>query len=104
MQTLNVTVKIPEDYVLVEKIELMELQQNQLKGVYWTMQDLEKQINKKQDWIKENILFVQKFKLELDSNNNGCVVYPTKKGQPWVFHAQKMKKFLDENFSKIFAA
>ena len=103
MQTLNVTVQIPEGYVIVDKIELMELKQQQLKGVYWTMQDLEKQINKKQDWIKENILYVSHFKEQLDAANKGCVAYPTKKGQPWVFHAQKMKDFLDENFCRIFA-
>jgi len=52
---LNVTVQIPERYVLIEKCELEELQKAQLRGVYWSMKDLKKHIQRKQDWIKENI-------------------------------------------------
>ena len=96
---LNVTVQIPEGYVIIEKCELEELQKNQ--HGYWVMEDLQNYVNRKQDWIKEKILYVPKFKKVLDASLGGFVSYPTKKGQPWSFHAKKMMKFLDENFSEI---
>ena len=103
-QQLNVTISvpIPEEYVLIKKIELKELQQERLTGVYWSMKDLEKRINKKCEWIKENILYPSHFRKILDSENGGFVFYPKSKGQTWSFQASKMAEFLDKNFHKIF--
>lgn len=103
-QQLNVTISvpIPEEYVLIKKIELKELQQERLTGVYWSMKDLEKRVNKKQEWIKENILYPSRFRKILDSENGGFVYYPKSQGQSWSFQATKMAKFLDDNFHLIF--
>lgn len=103
-QYINVelSIEIPEDMVLVKKIELEELIEQQLVGVYWSMKDLEKRINKKQEWIKENILYPTKFRNILDVNKGGFVYYPKSKGQTWAFQATKMAKFLDDNFHKIY--
>lgn len=104
MQQLQVglVVNIPEHLVLVEKVEYEELQANSLQGVYWTMQDLENRIGKKQVWIKENILYPQKFKKQLDVAVGGFVYYPQAKGEKWSFHATKMAEFLEDNFHTIF--
>ena len=104
MQQLNVnlTIPVPSDQVLISKIELEELQQEQLSGVYWNMKDLEKRVNKKQDWIKEHILYPSKFKEQLDSKNGGFVYYPSGSGQSWSFQANDMAEFLDKNFNRIF--
>ncbi|WP_047981532.1 DUF771 domain-containing protein [Ornithinibacillus contaminans] len=100
--SVNLEIAIPTDSVIVKRVELEELKKKELTGVYWTMKDLEKRINKKQQWIKENILFIPKFKKELDSENGGFVFYPKMQGQTWSFHAQKMAEFLDKNFQQIF--
>lgn len=104
MQQLNVnlTIPIPSDSVLISKIELEELKRQELAGVYWNMKDLEKRINRKSEWIKENILYPQRFRKVLDSENGGFVFYPKSKGQTWSFQANKMSIFLDQNFSRIF--
>ncbi|MGE7667394.1 DUF771 domain-containing protein [Ureibacillus composti] len=99
---VNLTVQIPEDYVLITKVEFEELQQEKLSGVYWTMKDLEQRIGKKHEWIKENIIYPSKFKKQLDVNCGGFVYYPTKSGEKWVFQASKMARFLDDNFHRIF--
>lgn len=99
---VSLTIQIPPDFVMIKKVELEELQQEKLCGVYWTMKDLEKRTNKKQEWLKNNILFVPNFKKELDVKNRGFVYYPRVKGEPWSFQASKMAKFLDENFYLIF--
>ncbi|WP_209125745.1 DUF771 domain-containing protein [Alkalihalobacillus sp. BA299] len=98
----EIVITIPDDKVLIRKVEYEELKQNELSGVYWNMKDLEKRINKKSEWIKENILYPGRFKKLLDSKNGGFVHYPQTKGQTWSFQATKMSKFLDENFNNIF--
>ncbi|WP_251553998.1 DUF771 domain-containing protein [Neobacillus muris] len=104
MQKLKaeIVITIPEDMVLITRVEYEELKQNELTGVYWNMKDLEKRINKKSDWIKENILFPSRFKKILDIDNGGFVYYPETKGQPWAFQATKMAEFLEGNFQRIF--
>ncbi|MFD1707574.1 DUF771 domain-containing protein [Siminovitchia sediminis] len=104
MQQLNVnlTIPIPGDSVLISKIELEELKKQELKGVYWTMKDLEKRTGKKHEWIKERILYPSKFRMILDVENGGFVYYPKSKGQTWSFQAIKMAEFLDKHFNQIF--
>lgn len=104
MQQLNVqlAIPIPEDQVIISKVELEELKRNQLTGVYWTMKDLEARTGRKKEWLIENVLYVPKFKKVLDSKNGGFVYYPKGKGSPWAFQATKMAKFLDDNFHLIY--
>lgn len=104
MQQLNVTLQIPipDDHVLISKVELEELKKNELSGVYWTMKDLERRVGKKQEWIKENILYPPRFRKILDAENGGFVFYPKSKGQTWSFQATRMAEFLEKNFSRIF--
>ena len=104
MQQLNVSlsIPIPADQVLISKVELQELKSQELSGVYWNMKDLEQRINRKSDWIKENILYPSKFRKILDGENGGFVFYPKSKGQTWSFQAVKMSEFLDKNFNQIF--
>lgn len=105
MQQLSVTLSIPvpSDSILIKKIELEELEKAQLVGVYWSMKDLEKRINKKSDWIKENILYPTKFKKELDVGSGGFVYYPKSRGETWSFQASKMADFLENHFKDIFS-
>lgn len=63
---VNLTIQIPSELVLISKVELQRLQQNELKGVYWTMKDIEKRINRSNDWIKERILYPSHFREMLD--------------------------------------
>ncbi|MGG3693110.1 DUF771 domain-containing protein [Heyndrickxia ginsengihumi] len=99
----KIAIPIPEDRILISKVELEELKQQQLLGTYWSMKDLEQRINRKQEWIKEHILYPKKFRKILDIEEGGFVFYPKKKGQTWSFHARHMAKFLDDNFSQIFS-
>lgn len=101
---IEAIIPIPQDQVLINKVELERLQSLELTGKYWSMQDLEERINKKRDWIKENILYKSKFREILDLKYGGFVYYPEKKGQNWSFQASKMATFLDENFAEIFSS
>lgn len=103
-QILNVelSIPIPDDSVLIKKVELQELKKQSLIGVYWTMRDLEERTGKKHEWIKENILYPTRFRRILDVKNGGFVYYPEVRGQTWSFHALKMAEFLDKYFGEIF--
>lgn len=104
MQQLNVqlTIPVPADSVLISKVEFEELKKQELAGVYWSMKDLEKRINRKSAWIKANILYPPKFKKILDVENGGFVFYPKTQGQTWSFLASKMTEFLEKHFAQIF--
>ncbi|MFS0864765.1 DUF771 domain-containing protein [Sediminibacillus sp. JSM 1682029] len=105
MQKLKaeIEITIPKDLILITRVEYEELKQSELSGVYWCMKDLEKRINKKSEWIKENILYPERFRKIIDINNGGFVYYPQTKGQQWSFQATKMAVFLDNNFGRIFS-
>lgn len=100
---VKLTIPIPSDSILISKVELEELKQSQLVGVYWSMKDLEKRINRKNEWIKENILYPAKFRKILDVESGGFVFYPSSKGQTWSFQASKMADFLEKHFKDIFS-
>ena len=102
--SVNLTIPIPSDTVLISKVELKELKQQQLYGVYWSMKDFETRINRKHEWIKENILYPSHFRKILGTEHGGFVFYPKTKGQTWSFHALKMADFLDKNFHRIFSS
>lgn len=104
MQKLKVEliIPIPTDQVLISKVELEELKDKSLIGLYWSMKDLEGRTGKKVEWIKDNILYPPKFKKVLDVHNGGFVYYPQVKGEKWTFLASKMTEFLEENFYSIF--
>jgi len=103
-QHLNVTlsIPIPEDMILIKKVELEELKAQSLTGQYWTMKDLAKRVGKEWRWIKANILYPSRFRKILDVQNGGFVYYPQGRGKNWSFLASKMAKFLDDNFHLIF--
>ncbi|RNC97374.1 DUF771 domain-containing protein [Lysinibacillus halotolerans] len=101
--SVNLIIPIPSDSVLISKVELEELKQQQLVGVYWSMKDLEERTNKKHQWIKENILYPSEFRKILDVEHGGFVYYPKTQGQTWSFQASKMADFLDKNFHRIFS-
>lgn len=100
---VTLTIPIPDDSIVITKIKLEELKQGQLVGVYWSMKDLETRINKKHEWIKENILYPSKFRKILDVEYGGFVYYPKSKGQTWSFQATKMAEFLEKHFTDIFS-
>jgi|SRR5699024_948507 len=104
MQNLNVnlTIEIPEEYVLIKKIELEQLKSEANSGVWWSMKDIEKRINKKRNWIQDNILYPTRFKKILDVKQGGFVYYPESQGERWVFQASKMTEFLEKYFTDIF--
>mgnify|MGYP001267560077 FL=1 len=98
----EVTIKIPSEYVIISKEEYKSLKEQDLLGRWWRMKDLEQRLNKKHEWIKENILYSPRFRKILDAKNGGPVYYPDRQGRQWSFNALRMAEFLTKNFGEIY--
>lgn len=94
----EVTINIPEHLIIIEKVEYERIQQEEMVGRYWGMKDLEERTGMKSQWLKENVLYIPKFKQQLEK----FAYYPNSQGEKWSFQATKMAKFLEDNFYKIF--
>ena len=99
MQTLEVKVAIPDDMVIIKKIEYQELLDSVSSQLVWSMKDLERALGRSDDWIKEKILYP--YREELDVELGGFVRYPSAKGQPWKIGAKQMRDWIEENLEKV---
>lgn len=101
---VEIAVPVPADYVLVSKVQYDELKEQSLSGEYWTMQDLEKKVKKKREWIQDKILYPAKFRKELDSDNGGFVYYPKSKSNNGLLQQWKCPSFLIKISARYIAA
>lgn len=99
MQTLQVTVPILEDYVLIEKSHYQELEELTLDPV-WDMKDLKRKIKMSSDsTVKDKLLYHPRHEKTL--RKNGIVHYPDKNFNRWRFNARKMNQYINEHFEEI---
>lgn len=98
-QTLTATISIPDDMVIIKKVEYEELLDSVSSQLVWSMKDFEKVLGRTDDWIKEKILYPHK--KELDVQLGGCVRYPSAQGQPWKIGAKQMRTWIEENLEKV---
>ncbi|EGQ3664543.1 DUF771 domain-containing protein [Staphylococcus pseudintermedius] len=102
VQTLQVTVPIPEGYVLIESSKLKELEDMAIDPV-WDLNDLKEKLLMSSDTtIKEKLLYNPKFKKILEEL--GIAHYPDDNFNRWRFNARKMSRFIEENFAEIIKA
>lgn len=98
----EIEVEIPDHLVLVSSVELEELKDKAKtldeQTPWGTMKWLEEQTNRRNNWLKANILYPWRDVLE---NEIGCVHYPNGKGDKWVFEKKMMLAFLKEKFTDI---
>lgn len=92
----KVSIKIPDDYVLVEKAEIRELRARAepewVSGLDW----LSKQTGiKSHQQLKEKLLFPHKDELIEFTD------YPNGNGELWRFNTYPMKHWLRTNFTKV---
>ena len=101
MQKINVEITIPENLVLISKIEYEQLQNDSDIGRWWTLQDVLDRTNRSRDWLKNNILFHPRYKKIIDVKNGGFVKFPNGGRDTYLFLPSKTKEFLEDNFSEL---
>lgn len=102
-QTLEVqatiSVLIPEDKILVDKVEYQELKEKDFDG--WVGMDVFiKKSNRSRTTIK-NLLNRPEMVKILSIENGGWVFYPADAGK-WSFHYKEMMEFINNEFYQKF--
>ncbi|WP_099974219.1 DUF771 domain-containing protein [Lactobacillus terrae] len=96
--TTTLTLEMPEDKVLIDKAEYIELKEEQDTARWWTAKDLKERYNHNLDWFKERCLLVPKWQDELKDFVNK----PENSGKNiWEFEPAKFKKFMSDHFQEI---
>lgn len=96
VQKLQLTVEIPEEYVLITRVEYEEMQRKVEVGKVETMAWFKEQVKMaNEELLKERILYPYREELEK------FVRYPSGKGQPWKFHKNLTMQWIENNFDKV---
>ncbi|WP_353452867.1 DUF771 domain-containing protein [Staphylococcus coagulans] len=102
VQTLQVTVPIPDGFVLIEREKVQELE-DLANDPVWDLKDLKKKLKmSSDDTIKNKFLYNPKFEKQL--KKLGIAHYPDESFNRWRFNARKMSHFIDDNFAEIIKA
>lgn len=91
----KITIQIPDEYVLIEKLELEELKQKSepewVAGLEW----LKNQTGMGADTLKEKVLYPHEQELIK------FVDYPKEGQRLWRFNTYEMKRWLRNNFERV---
>ncbi|WP_300558458.1 DUF771 domain-containing protein [Companilactobacillus sp.] len=104
MQTIKATVvmEIPEDKVIIDRIEYEQLKYDSDSGTWWTTADITDRYHHKMDWFKEKIFYIPKYKKILSDENGGPVHYSNNEnGRHWSFEPNGFKQFMANYFPEI---
>lgn len=103
-QTIKMQVEfvIPPDQVMISKIEHERLQEADSFGRVCGIEKFAKLLGKSERWAKEEVLQNPAFKRRLDVKNGGFVHYPKGPGDPYSFLEDDARKFIKDNFGRIF--
>ena len=102
-QVFNIEVPIPEDLILISKIEYVELLNQNERGQWWTIDKVEELLSISKTKLVNDILLNPTIKKEIDieQSPDGFVSYPKTKGSPYRFLARKTREYFDTNYQKI---
>ncbi|MGV0167638.1 DUF771 domain-containing protein [Furfurilactobacillus sp. WILCCON 0119] len=100
----TVSIKIPDDQVIVSKTYLKQLETEQTSGKLWSFDDLRINLfnGKAPQWVREHVLTNSKLRGQLDSLRAKSLIGGGGVGKPWWFQAQAMREFVQQNWSIIF--
>lgn len=96
----KVTIDIPDNLVLVEKVRLKELEAKEYAGQTFTMKDFSARANRSSTWLKNNILNNPSLIKKLDVENGGWVYYPYSQSDRWLFKSHGLIEFIDNDLWK----
>lgn len=99
----TIEVKIPDDQLVVNKVEYESLQDQSLVGKIWKLDDLRAWLgNKDVKWVKEFILYRPSFQAELERMDNENFIHISKgRGDKWWFKASVMSEWIDNHWGQI---
>lgn len=102
-QYLEAKIPIPDDYVIITKIEYEELKKADNIGRWMSLQEVLERINRSYEWFVSKVLKNPRYRqiIDIEKNENGFVYYPGDGRDTYLFLRSKTLLFLEENFSII---
>lgn len=100
-QYLEAKIPIPDDYVIITKIEYEELRKEDSIGDTLTLGEVADRLNRSKKWVVDEVLRNPKFKRHLDIRSGGFVHYEQGGGDKYIFLKSKTLEFLENNFADI---
>lgn len=98
MQTLEASIQIPKELIIISRVEYEALLNNTLDGKFLTLKEVAEHIGCSTTYLKTEILYNPRYKETLQ----GFVYYPNNSGEHWRIKAKEMYQFLDKESIKIF--
>ncbi|WP_105995741.1 DUF771 domain-containing protein [Staphylococcus agnetis] len=96
-QTLRVSISIPETHVMLSLEEFQEYKKLELKGKYFTLAQLAERIDRSEAWIKNHVIENPRNRRQIEKFSK----FSTGKGTGYMFHAEKILEWLDNNFEEV---
>lgn len=97
----NLELSIPDDMVVIPKAELDRLWENELAGRMWGIADVAKRLSVSDKWVRNEILYNPRFKLEIENLKLQGVVIKGPGTSPWRFQASKFGPWLDNHIQNF---
>ncbi|HEM6509986.1 DUF771 domain-containing protein [Streptococcus suis] len=100
----NITIKLPDSKIIVDKDEYERLKKSSVAGHYMTLNDVLEMLSVSRPWLLENVLYkpIIRKQIDIEQNPNGFVKYPQNRGGRYFFLATKTREFFEQNFLEIF--
>lgn len=102
-QYLEAKIPVPDDCVIISKVEYRELKKADNIGSWMTLAEVLNRINRKYDWFTTKVLKNPKYRqiLDIEKNKDGFVYYPDEGRDTYLFLRSKTLIFLEEYFAEI---
>lgn len=97
---VSLSIPIPEDLVLITKIEYDELTKDNLRGRKFSLQELSERTGISKNMLKD-LFDKPRVRKIADVEKGGFVAYPMNPGSPYLFLASKTIDFIDSNFAML---
>jgi len=103
IQYLDARIPIPDECVIISKVEYEELRKADNTGRWMTLQEVLERINRKYQWFNSTVLKNPRYRqlIDIEKNKDGFVYYPGDGRDTYLFLRSKTLSFLEENFSTI---
>lgn len=92
----TIPILIPEDMILINKIEYQELKQQDFDG--WVGMDVFTEKSNRSVPTISKVLRKPDLRKRISVENGGWVYYPNGKGDNWSFHYKEMMEFINNEF------
>lgn len=94
---------IPADQVLISKVEYEELKEANAVGKVCDIKKFADLLDVSIATAKQKVLENDVFRRRIDEANGGFVHYPKGQGDPYTFLEDEARKFIKDNFGRIFS-